>query len=645
MTLPVEVIKIINKIPKEFEVLRDLIEINHQYLDLDKIKAIDFKNEENQTEYYDIVIKDILSSNSEALELLRNLSVLNCEIETNIDRKILEKSYEIENIHVLLDHLLETGIMRLKTGSEGTLEFASEHIQNVMLGLADQSCHENAVKYYEEKSKVFSADYHNVTEILHHQSEIAINDELAVGFLGVYNMLRYMGFGVSELITIGEKMLDLDDKYKAPILVALGNLYADSGRSEDAEDAYLAALDTYRQLAKTYYKIYLPYVATVHNHLGKLYADLKRFEEAEKIYLESLRIYKELEEKYKDIFSPDDEDIKFEEKPLEHVYPFADVDLPVDLDPEKLCQEAFEDYKEVLKDYHDIFLPDINKTQDEIGHVYIDLDLLGEKKGSVLDEPTLKKLYAKTCYDGHLADVATTYSNLGLTYSEMDQFNEAERMHLAALRIRSKLAEQYPDKHLPLLAIIQSDLARLYTHLYRDEDAEAMHLDFLETKKDLSERNPNLYLADYLIAVNNVGNFYLNKRRYDEAEKLYLQSLEGFEKLTWKQRKDYEIDISIITNNVGNVYLFLGENEKAKKYLDEALKKNPTNGDILYNCACIEAIFNNAEKSLELLAKAIEVNIKFKTWAKTDRFLGNVKELPEFKKLIGMESENKDQHN
>jgi len=623
--------------------LRKLIEKHYTVLNLDELETLDFKKKEIITDLYATVIVEILSTNSGAIELLKNLSVLNSKIKTNIDRKTVEKSYNKGNIQDKIDYLIETGLIIKKGNQEGTLDFASEFVQNAILKLADKSCHEKAVAYYEEKSKVFPEEYHNVTEILHHQSQIAINDELAIGFLGVYNMLRVAGFGIPELITIGEKMVGLEDKYKAPILVALGNLYADAGRQEEAERAYLDALKTYKELAKTYYKIYLPYVATIHNHLGNLYADLKRFEEAEKIFLEALRLYKEVEEKYKDIFTFDEEDIKFEGRPEAPIYKKAEIDLPIDLDPEKLCQEAFEDYRETLKEYHDIFLPDLNKSQEEIGHVYIDLDLLGESKGTVLDEPTLKKLYAKTCYDGHLADVATTYSNLGLNYVEMNQLNEAERMYLEALKIRSKLAEQYPDKQLPYLAIIQEDLATLYSHSLRLEKAEEMYLECLNTKKELSERNPSQYSIDYMVAQNKVGHFFLNTYQYAKAEKKYLESLEDLEALPPKQRKAHKADIAVVQNNVGNANLFLGNYEKAKRYFDKAIKGYPTNGDIIYNCACIEAVNKNNKKALELLRKAIEIDKKFKEWAKTDRFLKNIKDLPEFKKLIGVNSEDQEE--
>ncbi|GAH35538.1 unnamed protein product, partial [marine sediment metagenome] len=74
MTLPDKLTKIINKIPKEHKTLRKLIEKNYQVLDLDELKTIDFKKKETITDLYITIVTKILSTNSEALELLKNLS-------------------------------------------------------------------------------------------------------------------------------------------------------------------------------------------------------------------------------------------------------------------------------------------------------------------------------------------------------------------------------------------------------------------------------------------------------------------------------------------------------------------------------------------------------------------------------------------
>lgn len=58
------------------------------------------------------------------------------------------------------------------------------------------------------------------------------------------------------MIDIVEELILLEDKYKAPILIVLGNLFSVLGKFEDAEKIYLDTLDVYKKLTKPYYRIY-----------------------------------------------------------------------------------------------------------------------------------------------------------------------------------------------------------------------------------------------------------------------------------------------------------------------------------------------------------------------------------------------------
>ncbi len=65
------------------------------------------------------------------------------------------------------------------------------------------------------------------------------------------------------------------------------------------------------------------------------------------------------------------------------------------------------------------------------------------------------------------------------------------------------------------------------------------------------------------------------------------------------------------------------------------MKSNPDSGDTLYNYACLESTRNNQEKAMELLTKAIEKNKIYIDWAKTDEKLNNIRDIEEFKELLG----------
>ena len=68
------------------------------------------------------------------------------------------------------------------------------------------------------------------------------------------------------------------------------------------------------------------------------------------------------------------------------------------------------------------------------------------------------------------------------------------------------------------------------------------------------------------------------------------------------------------------------------------MKSNPESGDTLYNYACLESIRNNQGKAMELLTQAIEKDKIYIDWAKTDEKLDNIRDLEEFKELVGEES-------
>ena len=81
----------------------------------------------------------------------------------------------------------------------------------------------------------------------------------------------------------------------------LGRLYWKLGRFEEAEHAYLEALEIDKELANKNPDAYKPNVAMTQTGLGRLYDDLGRYEEAKQAYQEALEIEKELANKSPDV--------------------------------------------------------------------------------------------------------------------------------------------------------------------------------------------------------------------------------------------------------------------------------------------------------------------------------------------------------
>jgi len=581
------------------------------------LKSFDLKNDlQELLNFYYKVIEEILSSNPEALELLKILCVMNTEVDTNIDRNSIETCCEISNIEKAMNALIDTGIIKKKEGEKETYEFSFKEIQDVFITLTDKKHHEKAIQYYEKKSKKFKGDLYNDIEVLFHKAKLNPSEELVNEFLTIANSIEQFDYSHKRLIDIAQELFILDDKYKAPILIVLGNMLSVIGNPEDAERLFLDALDLYQNLAKKYYRIYLPYVAATQKNLGTLYIDLKRFEEAEKIYTDALSSYKELEKQYYDVHSPD-----FHSKEYSGV--------------EKSYIDDLKAYNEILKKYYDIYLPEEPSITSDFGNVGIDLDLLKDIPDDSIESIDNYKSLAKVYYDMHLIDIAKTLSNLGLIYSELMKFEEAELVHLNALKIKKRIADHYPDQVLPELVLTLIDLGDLYAVLNRFEDAEPMFNEALKISKQLAEQNPEVYLFNVALIHNSLGIIYTRLKKYKEAEQNYLDALNIFKNYAKEDPKTYSYNLADVQNNLGNLFLILRNLEKAESFLNKAIKNDPASIDILYNLACLESLRNNQAKALELLAKVVELDENYIDRTKSDEKFDNVKDSKEFKELIG----------
>jgi tetratricopeptide (TPR) repeat protein len=546
--------------------------------------------------------------------LLKTLLVLNTEIKTNIDRGSIENCCNFPDIENSIKLLFDTGIIKKKKGKEDLYEFSYQQIQDILEILTLVKHHKKAIKYYEKKLRRRKDDIQDQIELLYHKAKINPSEELVNEFLAIANNIMQFNFKHKRLIDIAQELFVLEDKYKAPILIVVGNLLSVLGNSEEAERIYLNALDIYKNLAKKYYRIYLPYVVSTQKNLGTLYIDLKRFEAAEKIYTDALSSYKDLERQYYEVYSP-------EHEARDH------------LNLEESYIDQLKAYNKILKNYYDIYLPEELSISSDSKNIYIDLDLLEDIKDGSIDSIESYKTLAKMSYDMYLLDIAKTQSNLGLVYSELMKFEEAEQMHLEALKIKRKIAEHYPNQVLPELVLTLLDLGDLYASLDKFENAEPMFSEALQISKQLAEENPQVFLYNVALIQNSLGTIYTGLKKYNEAEELYFEALKIFKTYSKEDSKAYSSVVADVQNNLGNLFLILKDLEKAELYLNKALKKDTTNIDILYNLACLEALRNNHVKALELLTKLIKFDKNYIERVLSDDRFDNIKELKEFKEL------------
>ena len=398
--------------------------INFKKLEDFNLKAIEEDIEEGSTqvhEFYTRVIEDVLSH--EAFLLLKHLSIINTDIETNIEKESIEKSYGNHNVSKYFNELVNTEMLKKKEGKEGTYEFKYKHIQDALEDKTDKESHENAIKYYEKKEEIIGEDINNAVEVLYHKVKSKPSEKLADEFLEIKEKIQPVHYGFKRLIDIGEELkVIVKENKKAPFLVELGGLYGNLERFKVAEDAYKEAMEIYKELTNKNPEAYLRDVAMIQNNLGVLYGNLGRIEEAETAYKEVLKIYNETADKSTEAYLPV---VVVTQNNLGELY-------------EKLgrIEEAETAYKEVLKIYNETadksteaYLPVVVVTQNNLGTLYWKLGRFEE---------------AETAYN-NLLDIDPNYSSAWYNKACLESLRNNKEKSIEFLKKAIELAKKYVD--------------------------------------------------------------------------------------------------------------------------------------------------------------------------------------------------------
>jgi mannose-6-phosphate isomerase-like protein (cupin superfamily) len=78
-----------------------------------------------------------------------------------------------------------------------------------------------------------------------------------------------------------------------------------------------------------------------------------------------------------------------------------------------------------------------------------------------------------------------------------------------------------------------------------------------------------------------------------------------------------------------------GKHEQAREILSAVAEKHPDAGIVLYNLACVEAILGEAEPAVEHLRRSIELEERFREFARTDEDFDSIRDRHDFSDLVG----------
>ncbi|MGY5853882.1 MAG: tetratricopeptide repeat protein [Candidatus Thorarchaeota archaeon] len=229
-----------------------------------------------------------------------------------------------------------------------------------------------------------------------------------------------------ESLSISREQLEKTSELLPRIFIGwtigeMGILYKKTGRTLKAEEAYVEALEIWREAASHSEDRYRDDIARCLSNLGALYSQTDRISESENAYQEAIEIARELSKTH----------------------------------PESVFMSAL--VSTILN----------NKAilQRQTGS-------LKDAKETHLEAIQIRRELAEKSPEFFIHRLSTSLNNLGILLTEKDEFVEAEEAFREALSIRRKLAEKTPNLYLPGVAAILSNFAILLKRIKKSGDAE-----------------------------------------------------------------------------------------------------------------------------------------------------------------------------
>jgi tetratricopeptide (TPR) repeat protein len=282
----------IKTIAEGHPVSTELLVRNSERINFDKLstykQGLDLSNSDHAEEFIKRLIEDVLDEKS--YKLLKNLSVLNTGIDSNLDIEAIKNSSP-DNFHQIMAELYDTGMLRKRENSENIYRFNYRHVEEVLAN-DEIERHEWALSYYKNKNIISPEDK---IEELRHQSLIKVNKDVIDGFIDLVNKMNPTEKGFSRLIDIGIILIENVSqlKQKATILRKLGYLCGSLNRIDDALKYTEDAKAIYEKFLKRdkNNQNYKNIIAYIWCNLGNAYMASEKYIEAEKAYNKSLFIY------------------------------------------------------------------------------------------------------------------------------------------------------------------------------------------------------------------------------------------------------------------------------------------------------------------------------------------------------------------
>ncbi|MGE5806833.1 MAG: TPR end-of-group domain-containing protein, partial [Ignavibacteria bacterium] len=200
---------------------------------------------------------------------------------------------------------------------------------------------------------------------------------------------------------------------------------------------------------------------------------------------------------------------------------------------------------------------------------------------------------------------------IGIFYYHQKRFTEA-------IEILEKIVEERKDFYPA------SRWLGITYHILADYDSAIKYFEIARSLKPYSEE-PLMHLE----------MSYRKKGELEEARKIEKEYLRVAEK-----KLEINPEDAVTLSRILGVYADKFNYEKALKAAQKVMEIDPEDGLAIYNCACGFARMNRKEEALNCLKTAFNLGYKnVREWVKSDPDFDSLQNEPEFKKIIGLNTD------
>ena len=308
--------------------------------------------------------------------------------------------------------------------------------------------------------------------------------------------------------------------------------------------------------------------------------------------------------------------------------------------------EIFEKALEIKPEYYEAYqnmgveLANVGKTDEAIQLFKKSLEINSEytearmslgvalKDSGKLDEAIEEWLHVLRIEPEH----ARANYNLGVAMTKKGKNDEAIAYFTKAVQGQ----EDFADAHNNLGSVLIQD-GKVDAAIYHFQETLRIDPDHVDARNNLVKARRILKVVEYDIATLKglqqkepdnpihffkLGNLYYDIGRWNDAADEFEKTIE------------LAPDFIQAVNNLGLAYKRQAKYEKALLTFQTMIKNWPEIPAVYYNIACVYALQNDVDASIEWLSKAISNGYNNWELIKTDRDLENIRETTAYKELV-----------